>query len=365
MPDPSGWDITILGTDINPLFLRKAMQGAYRDWSFRSTPEWIKQRYFTASEKGSYTILPKFTQQVKFNYLNLANDIYPSTGNDTEQIDIILCRNVLMYFEPEQAKRVIGKLYRSLSDKGWLILSAAESGLAMNVGFEQVSFPNTVFYRKQELTSMPVLDFRPIEEPIEPLWISQIETEVDHDQHVADMPEPSPLQPAIVDISEKAPLARYEAALEHYQQGAYEKTVRLLLTAVRHDAETALLLARAYANQGQLSDACHWCEAAIDIDKCHVGLHYLHALIQEEQGRLDDAAASLKKSLYLDHDFVLAHFTLGSLYRRQGKHAEADRCFSNASKLLCDYQADEIVPESEGITVGQLIDIIRSKKALA
>ena len=118
------------------------------------------------------------------------------------------------------------------------------------------------------------------------------------------------------------------------------------------------LLARAYANQGQLAEARTWCEEASAADKFNPGLHYLQSTILLEQGDLAQARLSLTRTLYLDQDFVLAHFALGNLARQQHKQKEANKHFANALRLLQQCAADELLPESEGMSARQLTEIM-------
>ena len=74
--------------------------------------------------------------------------------------------------------------------------------------------------------------------------------------------------------------------------------------------------------------------------------------------KVDEARASLKKALYLDRNFVLAHFALANLSLRSGKMADARKHFSNVTEILSGYKPDDIIPESEGITAGRLAEII-------
>jgi len=124
IPDLEKWNVTILATDINPQFLRKAAKGIYGAWSFRDTPGWIRERYFTKRQDGRFEIQPRIRRRVTFSYLNLAEDAYPSLVNSTNAMDVILCRNVLMYFAQERARKVVDNLHRSLVDGGWLITRA-------------------------------------------------------------------------------------------------------------------------------------------------------------------------------------------------------------------------------------------------
>ncbi len=115
LPELHDWQVTITATDINPRFLHKAAAGIYGEWSFRDAPPWLKQRYFTPTADGRYAIAPRIKKLVNFAYLNLAQDVYPSLATDTNAMDVIFCRNVLMYFTPAQIRTVIGHLHPLLS----------------------------------------------------------------------------------------------------------------------------------------------------------------------------------------------------------------------------------------------------------
>jgi len=118
LPDLKNWNITILATDINPAALNRGMAGIYGKWSFRNTPPWFRKRYFSAEAEERFRVIEEIRRLVRFEYLNLAEDSYPSLFSNTNAMDMIFCRNVLMYFTPEMTERVVGKLHRSLVDKG-------------------------------------------------------------------------------------------------------------------------------------------------------------------------------------------------------------------------------------------------------
>lgn len=173
IPEWKDWNITILATDINPCFFQKASGGVYNEWSFRETPLWIKERYFERREDGCFEILPFIRKMVTFSYLNLAEDTYPSPFNNTNAMDLIFCRNVLMYFDTEHEKNVIQNLYRSLVEGGWLIVSPSETSHLLFSQFVTVNFPEVVIYKKDDhrpqtvevpsghLTQDPEVSFQP------------------------------------------------------------------------------------------------------------------------------------------------------------------------------------------------------------
>jgi chemotaxis protein methyltransferase CheR len=148
IPDRRGWDITLLATDINPRFQQTAAKGVYRAWSFRETPAWIKARYFSKQPGGRWAILPAIQKMVTFTHLNLVDDVYASPLTNTMAMDVIFCRNVLMYLAPEQAMKVVHKLYHALADGGWLIVSPSEASHILFAAFQAVSIPGAILYRK-------------------------------------------------------------------------------------------------------------------------------------------------------------------------------------------------------------------------
>ena len=104
IPNIKSWDITIQATDINPLFLEKARRGIFTKWSFRTnSPEFI-ERYFKKKGDNEFHILPHIKSMVSFSSLNLAGNDYPSESGKTKDVDIIFCRNVLIYFSPKVTK---------------------------------------------------------------------------------------------------------------------------------------------------------------------------------------------------------------------------------------------------------------------
>jgi len=121
---------------------------------------------------------------------------------------------------------------------------------------------------------------------------------------------------------------------------------------------TFSLLARALANQGQLSDALVWSERWIAADKIDSAARYLHAMILQEMGEHEAARRSLQRAVYLRPDFALAHFALGNLARAELSSTEANRHYANALHLLRGCPPHELLPESDGMTAGRLAEII-------
>ena len=165
-------------------------------------------------------------------------------------------------------------------------------------------------------------------------------------------------------LEPSAPAApSYALAVLRFDAGRYDEAMELAqaVAAAEPDrARSPLLLARALANQGRLDDALAWCTKALAADRTDAGAHYLCAVLQQELGQVAQAVTALGKVIYLDQDFALAHYALGGLYRRLGKPRESARHFAIALELLTARPAEEIVPESEGLTCGRLAMTLRA-----
>ncbi len=357
LPDWEEWNITILATDINPRSLEKASRGEYNQWSFREPGVAIQDRYFTRSARGRFELHEDIREMVVFSYLNLAQDAYPSLVNGTNAMDVIFCRNVLMYFAPERAREVVGGLHRALVQGGWLIVSPSEIAQGLFSQFSTVHFPGAVAYKKDLGGPLPPTMF-----PCEPMAEAEtfLEPLLDPGAHTG-----APLHGLSTEfqsLPEESP-ASYEEAQTLYATGRYAEAAEVLARLMSGNPEEAAamaLLARVYANQGRLSEALACCERALDSEKLSPAFHYLRSSILEEQGLLEEAAASLKRALYLDQNFALAHFALGNIRRRQGRRRESAKHFENALLLAEACRQEEPLPESEGLTAARLIEIIGS-----
>jgi chemotaxis protein methyltransferase CheR len=352
------WNTAILATDINPAFLQKAADGVYNEWSFRAAPVWMKERYFKKKKNGQFEILPHIRKRVTFSYLNLAEDAYPSAASGTEAMDIIFCRNVMMYFSADAKRKIIQNFHRSLADGGWLIVSAVEVQSSQFHQFHSRSFPGGTLYQKKESETPKVGTSAPrykIPASIRPSPLSNASAGPEmHRTH------PPHLMGTILPNRENA---KKELPTEADSPRLKEKMAEPEADSDRDSRKTSEAhhrTARAHANRGQLGEAIKWCEKAIAADKLDGPNHYLMATLQLESGQEENAIQSLLRTLYLDPEFVLAHFALANLQLSRGRKREAARYFDNTLSLLHELPSDALLPESEGLTAARLVEIIHS-----
>jgi chemotaxis protein methyltransferase CheR len=330
LPNLPTWNVSVLATDINPKFLAKAEAGVYAPWSFRGTSDLFRGNYFSPALDQKLRIDAAVKKLVHFDYLNLADDLYPSFHNHTNAMDVIFCRNVLMYFTPDHQRRVVAAMYRCLVDGGYLVVNPAEASHSLFPMFAMENIRGVVLFHKTSgVTHLGshLENVLPNPDPPVPAFMAS---------SVPDAPPPeSPFYAAalpIVPVSPTAPLHR----------------------------EDILRMSRVYANQGRLEEGLAMCREAIAVESTNPAAYFLCATICDELGRLEEAVAALGKVLYLDQDFILAHHALGGLYKRLGKQRESRRHLVVALELLSARGRDEIVPESDGVTCGRLVESVQA-----
>jgi chemotaxis protein methyltransferase CheR len=340
LPDWQDWTVSILATDINERFLHKAAAGIYGEWSFRESAAGFKERYFTAAPNGRFAIAPEISNCVTFAHLNLAQDCMLSPTTDVHGMDIIFCRNVLIYFTASHARRLAENLHRALADGGWLAVSPCECSQTLFSSFAAVNFPGAILYRKCK-----------VDERGPPISVPPSNAVA---RRVAAFDAPPPATPY-------APERGSEAA---YTPPPHPVAADALTSPVScqsaQNPEAISLQTRGLANQGKHADALASSERWIASDKMDPAAHYVHAMILQEMGERQAARDSLHRALYVQPDFALAHFALGNLARAEAQAAQANKHFANALHLLRSSPPDAQLPESDGMSAGRLAEIIAS-----
>lgn len=354
LPDLADWRVTIAASDINSEFLEKATAGTYGEWSFRNAPEGFKERYFSRTEKHRYAIRPDIKGMVTFSRLNLV-EFTPSASPVLDSMDVILCRNALMYFTPAKAQDVIGRLRHALREDGWLIVSPSEASKALFPSFTAVNRQGAILFQKRSEPNLPQESSRDLDA------VSSFPADADFQPWTPQAPPASPPSPERPNHDERrdvrtAPVSRFERSRDE------EVVAKLAAAFASHRLKQTEfpLIARALANLGRLAEARTWCERWISSDKSSAAAYYLLAMVLTEQGELDEARRSLQRAIYLSPDLVLAHFALGSLARNGGQSAKAAKHFANAANLLDRYNPDDPLPEAEGLTAGRLAETINA-----
>lgn len=321
--DRAAWTITILATDINQDALATAQRGSYREWSLRETLPALRDRYFRARRGATFELAAHIREMVTFAPLNLAEDIYPSLVTNTSAMDLILCRNVLMYFDPETQRQSVVRLQHALLKGGWLALSPVEASPELLRPLVPVHLQESVFHRKAG-------------------------------PHEAPLPPAPPLEPACAPVLERPTVDEVPPAAP-----------RSLEPPAPENGGGLLAKARSLADQGQLESARQVAEAAVAETRLDPEIHLLLAVIRQELGDALGARASLRRAIYLAPDSAPAHFLLGTMLLRDGERRSGRRCLENAIRLLEPLAAEQAVEGAGGLTAGRLRETARSYLAEA
>ncbi len=143
-PELSGWKIEIVGTDISQRVLHQARKGIYGNSSFRVTEQHFKSRYFH-SQEGGFRVADNVRELVTFSRLNLYDE---NRFLFLGKMDIVFCRNVIIYFDQASKKKVVEHFYNTLHQGGFLLLGHSESLMNISTSFKLRHFKNDMVYEK-------------------------------------------------------------------------------------------------------------------------------------------------------------------------------------------------------------------------
>ncbi|WP_042444130.1 CheR family methyltransferase [Azospirillum sp. B510] len=304
-----GWQVHIVGTDINDAFLEQARRGAYGDWAVRGLAPETLDACFDRQDR-LWSVKPKYRQWTSFMPFNLVEGAIPSYPHGIGHFDIILCRNVMIYFDEATRHRLLGDLHKALADGGWLVVGHAEAGPQMNELFIPVSVPGATLYRKQAERAIPAAGPVP-----------------------GAMPGPPPAAPSPPTRPRRTAAAKPPAEPPAKPPTKPDPSA----PAAANDRSTAL----------------ETCLVQVEANRMDPAVHYRLGLVEEELG-VGDPVAAFKRALYLDPRFVLADYHLALAYWRRGRLVPAQRHFRNAREALADRPDGETVTEGAGLTVQEL-----------
>jgi chemotaxis protein methyltransferase CheR len=320
VPEARGWDLRVLGTDIDEEALRKAQAAIYGHWALRVDGE-FQTRWLRIAGGGRREVTSEVRSLVAFAPHNLvAATEWPPAALDG-LADVILCRNVMMYMDPTTARQVVDDFRRALAPDGWLMLSPAEP--VPDGDFVRRSIGGFMFSRMPEphggLTPVPV------SKPIRPMRTEPLISR-------------KPTQPG---PSRKRPIAN---ASSRSLAGVGSRTANALALADRGRLDEADAIARDVIRNGRPDAKAFW----------------ILATIAEARGELDAACHALGRVLYLAPNDPLALFRLGLLEWRRGRLAPA-RVRMRATLAVLEHRPDtDLVDGDHAITAGAIRGVARS-----
>ncbi len=303
----------IVATDISRSALARAQEARFAAWSFRRMDPQVRARFFE-EQGGAWRLNGSVRRAVQFSQHNLVTEPPPANN-----FHIVFCRNVLIYFEGEQLRKVLQGLVSALVPGGFLVVAVPELPLISELPLERVEHQGVVVYRKVDQvraaapkpappSSLPLPRRAPATAPRTTPTLKLRKAQV-----APPLPTPAPAAPSE---------SLYEQAREAARSG---------------DLATAEKLAGQVAQTQLLPEA--W---------------LLLAMAAESRRDLQRAIDAVRRALYLDPGLVMGHAMLVALHTKMGASEEADRARRNALRLLDGVHEETLVRAVEPITAGTL-----------
>lgn len=397
IPDIQNWRLRIIGSDLNSEVVQKARQAVYSDWSLRSLTDKQKKLYFT-QQGALWRLQDHICKMVSFYSNNLVDDAFAQYGSDFYNFDLILCRNVFIYFAPKAIEKVLHRFHTALKSNSYLITGHMElHGQNLN-GFKVKVFPDAVVYQKTDgsdrasafaknnlsaKSEYPQISYSQTNPPsfLTPT-VSEIygsanastntgsnstsntgstgsntwEAYSHASQHLAN--SASHLSSEI-----KTDWDRLAAAESSMARADYREALRYIEQIQEkrlHFLKIHQLSALAHANLGELKPAYQHCEEVMKLEPNSPKIYYLMAHIADEMGKYDEVKQLLKKAIYLDLYFVAAYLALGDIYGRESDRDRALKMYRSTIDILKALPNNEIVPETD-LTPTELIPQVEER----
>ena len=339
-------EVEILGTDINPHSLEIARKACYSAWAFRGLDPQIRKDCFKEVRPGHYRLFDTARDIVRFETHNLVSS--PSPG----EFDLILCRNVFLYFASHSVQHALSVFEQSLRPHGFFITSTTEIRMVEQSGIFSVQREGhlPVFSKRQANapSDREVPEIPPQTAPADsfPPYFMDPSESAEFEPFPSRAPDSawSPILDPFLDAEPAASFSDPEIPSTPPEEGVTE--------------ELACSLARKHADQGRLDYARNWCKAAIRDNPRPVETSLLLGIVEQEKGDLVAARRAFRSVLYLDPDNVMAHVHLGFLTAQE--LPRQNKWFQWALELLDGHEPDEGVPYGDGLNAFQLAEMIRS-----
>jgi chemotaxis protein methyltransferase CheR len=384
LPDLASWDVKIVGIDVSPAMLAKASQARYSAWSLRATSEDAKRRYFRTDGRD-FLLDPAIQKMVTFEERNLVDEdplFWRSLA-----CDVVLFRNVLMYFTPDTAREVVRRIGQALLPGGFLFLGHAETLRGLTHEFHLCHTHDTFYYRRRDASEAVVVtatwsvqsnegaaNVLPAVVESTASWVDVIQRASERIATLADGRAGFPNQDAPrVAARATAPtaaartwdLALVLAAVRQERFSDALEIISSLPTDSQQDPDALLLRAVLLTNNGRLDEAEEVCSRLLALDELNAGAHYLMALCREHASDSTGAIEHDQTAIYLDASFAMPHLHMGIMAKRSGDAATAQREFGHASIRLAREDASRLLLFGGGFSREALLQLCRTGPRVA
>ncbi|HRI64330.1 MAG TPA: CheR family methyltransferase [Polyangium sp.] len=332
---PAG--VRVLGTDVSSRSIERAKLGRYRYWSLRgvdpvSTTSWLDIDAVNAEVRSPFRNL------VDFQVQNLMTGPYP------ENVDIIFCRNVLLYFREDMSATVFQKFYDALRPGGVLFIGYVDPMPSAETPFIECHEGSARYYRKPAAPAqiaIPAVRTLPPPPPDEVLGVTSL-----------------PLAPRLPSFRRSdPPPKRLSRASEVPPKSPTTPPSQPppMDIATRERLNQRLGMARSLCAQGSRDEALELLQSLADDFPLEIEPHVLAAMVADEAGLRDVALAAARRAYFLAPETPIAPFLLGMCLDQVGQRNTAEARYLEARRAL-ESVKDPLAPlaHAEGMTAYQL-----------
>ncbi|MFZ5445758.1 MAG: CheR family methyltransferase [Myxococcota bacterium] len=375
--------VEIWATDLNPAATESASRGQFPARRLVGISEERVQRFFVPIE-GGYEVIPALHELIRFEGHNLAAPVWPQVS--ARSLDVIFCRNVIIYFDQPTIVGVMERFFESLRPGGWMFLGYSESLFKISTRFEMVEVGGTFAYQRpmsvSRRTPVPAtqvsrptpLTLPPVAPPQpqvrrSPTDVESVLRELKRREDAraaaakAAQPAEAPVVPApsapprpAVRLTPVERLAGVIAAIEKGDFPRALRTAHLLAEDEPEDLAARLTLGNVHALMGNLDEARDCFQQALSREPLCVEARLYLALAAMQVGRLDEAKQELTRALFLEPTLAVGHYLLGQVHERRNEPDAALRAYRNAIS-----QRKQTWHE----LIGHFPDLPRSNEAIA
>lgn len=368
LPDFRNWKITLLGVDINHQAIKKAEKGIYSKWSFRSVPMETISKYFT-KKNNDFAISEEIRKLVLFKFYNLVDDLatFP-LGRSESTFDLIVCRNVFIYFETSGIKTAVNNLIHLLKKNGYLLTGHSELANMHFPGLKPVAFPDSFIYQKTDSKQELNIDLSHLETlyPTETIKNSKPQT-IKKRKISVDLPPlssdagllPEYKTNAQEDIPKTFPSDEVERLISEGSIAEGESITRKFLRFNHNEVQALLAMANICANRGLREEARICCDLVLETEAFNPLAYFVLGQLANEEGEIENALLLFNKVLYLNHEFFPALIELATIYEFQGDRKKAIKLRQNALEKISKLNPESPIVFYKNMKAGRLAEELK------
>jgi chemotaxis protein methyltransferase CheR len=361
-------DYRLVATDISQHALNHANLAQYSEWSLRALDAELREKYFDRGMK-SYRLKDEYAKQrVTFVKANLTSDNQLSA--EWLSLDAIVCRNVLIYFERSVIEKLAKTFFSQLKPGGILLTGASDPPLNGYTDFEVEYTKTGVIYRKPveetirtgagKSQGAPAASSRKsLNQPaahavascntLPTAGVESTRSSTSASRKSLNARSSQAHHRVAKETENKTSLLR-DSVAKLYRDGHWQEVVSLL---EHQPAISRSLLIRSLLNLSRIEEATILAESACQTESLDATNHLLLALVMMSEQRQKEAAAVIRKALFLDRNYIVGHFLLGISSFCTGDREQAAKSMKNAQTLLKALPHDATIPLAEDDTPDQ------------